>query len=171
MCVYSETALWEPLACRSACHKECQTRGGGGKERGGGKTSQGEPPTENSFRPPSPRYFCPNPPPLGHFSGLIRESKNFAQATPARNSFLGGVLVNRFSTTPGGSTILDRAPRRLRAAILISVYGERMCYRPRLFFVVFFYAPLCDRKRMVPKRRPSINDQGRTNLENPNLLK
>ena len=45
-------------------------------------------------------------------------------------------------------------PSRLRAAILISVFRERMCDRSRLVAC----DPMCDRNCMFPKRRTSINE-------------
>ena len=59
---------------------------GGGKTAGGGQNLTRRPPTENSFRPPSPRYV-PSPPPC-HFSyEAPYKLPEFPSGDPLKSSF------------------------------------------------------------------------------------
>ena len=59
---------------------------GGGQKRGGGQNLTRRPPTENSFRPPSPRYVLP-PPYSISLSKSLRNCPEFPSADLLRNSF------------------------------------------------------------------------------------
>ena len=61
-------------------------RGGGGKTGGGGAKLTRRPPTENCFRPPSPRYVPP--PPHCHLSYEVPyKLPEFPSVDPLKNTF------------------------------------------------------------------------------------
>ena len=67
-------------------------KGGGAKKRVGQNLTR-RPPTENSFRPPSPRYVLP-PPPYGiSLSKSLRSAQNFSQLTSSETAFGGSQKI------------------------------------------------------------------------------
>ena len=57
-----------------------------GQKKGGGQNLTRRPPTENSFRPPSPRYVLP-PPYSISLRKSLRSAQYFPQPTTSENSF------------------------------------------------------------------------------------
>ena len=96
---------------------------GGAKKRGGGKTSQGDPPWKAVSDPPHLGTFCPPPPYSISLSKSLTNSQNFPQLASSESTF-GGLekwfptghprevlFCGTFCPPPFGSAQEQKAPK------------------------------------------------------------